>query len=181
MVDIDMNWRNCVIPLRCFGRDPDTVLKMSLAYMQGAKDAGVACCMKHFPGDGCDERDQHLATTCNDRNCEERDASYGKVYRGMIDAGVPSVMVGHITLPAYSRALRPGIRDEDILPATVAPELLQGLLRDKLGFNGLIITDATHMVGITSRMPRREFIPRMLMSGCDMSCTAGTTRRTWAI
>ena len=181
MVDIDMNWRNCVIPLRCFGRDPNTVLKMSLAYMQGAKDAGVACCMKHFPGDGCDERDQHLATTCNDRNCEERDASYGKVYRGMIDAGVPSVMVGHITLPAYSRALRPGIRDEDILPATVAPELLQGLLRDKLGFNGLIITDATHMVGITSRMPRREFIPRMLMSGCDMSCTAGTTRRTWAI
>lgn len=101
-----MNWRNCVIPLRCFGRDPDTVLKMSLAYMQGAKDAGVACCMKHFPGDGCDERDQHLATTCNDRNCEERDASYGKVYRGMIDAGVPSVMVGHITLPAYSRAVR---------------------------------------------------------------------------
>ncbi|MGN1019756.1 MAG: glycoside hydrolase family 3 protein [Aristaeellaceae bacterium] len=168
IVDVDVNWRNCIIPTRSFGRDPDTVLQMSLQYFRGATDAGVACCMKHFPGDGCDERDQHLVTTCNDRTCEEWDATYGKIYQGMIDAGVQSVMVGHITLPAYSRALSPGIRDEDILPATVAPELLHGLLRGKLGFNGLIITDATHMVGITGRMRRHDFIPRMLMSGCDM-------------
>lgn len=141
---------------------------MSLEYLRGASDAGVACCMKHFPGDGCDERDQHLVTTVNDRTCAQWDASYGRIYQGMIDAGVQSVMVGHIALPAYSRALCPGIRDEDILPATVAPELLNGLLRQKLGFNGLIISDATHMVGITGRLPRREFIPRMLMSGCDM-------------
>lgn len=168
VVDIDVNWRNCVIPLRCFGNDPDTVLEMSKAYMQGAHDAGVACCMKHFPGDGCDECDQHLVTTVNDRSVEEWDATYGKVLKGMIDAGVPSIMIGHIALPAYSRALRPGIRDEDILPATVAPELLQDLLRDKLGFNGLVITDASHMVGITSRMRRHDFIPQMLMAGCDM-------------
>ncbi len=168
VVDIDVNWRNCVIPMRCFGCDPDTVLNMSLAYMRGTKDAGIACCMKHFPGDGCDERDQHLVTTCNDRTCDEWDATYGKVYRGMIEAGVPSVMVGHITLPSYSRAFCPDIHDSEIMPATIAPELLQGLLRGKLGFNGLIITDATHMVGITSRLRRRDFIPRMLMSGCDM-------------
>lgn len=168
IVDVDFNWRNCIIPTRCFGQDPDTVLRMSLEYLRGASDAGVACCMKHFPGDGCDERDQHLVTTVNDRTCAQWDASYGRIYQGMIDAGVQSVMVGHIALPAYSRALCPGIRDEDILPATVAPELLNGLLRQKLGFNGLIISDATHMVGITGRLPRREFIPRMLMSGCDM-------------
>ncbi|MGN1024939.1 MAG: glycoside hydrolase family 3 protein [Faecousia sp.] len=168
VVDVDFNWRNCIIPTRGFGSDPDMVLRMSLEYFRGASDAGVACCMKHFPGDGCDERDQHLVTTYNDRTCEEWDASYGKIYRGMIDAGVQSVMIGHIALPAYSRALCPGIRDEDILPATVAPELLQGLLREKLGFNGLIITDATHMVGITGRMCRHDAIPRMLMSGCDM-------------
>ncbi len=168
IVDIDFNWRNCIIPTRCFGTDPDQVLEMSLEYLRGANDAGVACCMKHFPGDGCDERDQHLVTTINDKSCEEWDASYGKVYKGMIDAGVPSVMVGHIALPSYSRALCPGIKDEEIMPATVAPELLQGLLREKLGFNGLIITDATHMVGITARMRRHDFIPRMLMSGCDM-------------
>ena len=168
VTDIDVNWRNCVIPTRCFGNDPDTVLQMSLAYMRGAHEAGVACCMKHFPGDGCDERDQHLVTTYNDRTVEEWDASYGKVLKGMIDAGIPSIMVGHIALPAYSKALRPGIRDEDILPATVAPELLGDLLRGKLGFNGLVITDATHMVGITGRLPRREFIPKMIEAGCDM-------------
>lgn len=168
VVDIDINWRNCVIPTRCFGNNPDTVLKMSLEYMRGAKEAGVACCMKHFPGDGCDERDQHLVTTINTLSCEEWDESFGKVYQGMIDAGVPSVMIGHIAQPAYSRKLCPGIKDEDIMPATVAPELLQGLLREKLGFNGLVITDATHMVGITSRMRRHDFIPKMIMSGCDM-------------
>ncbi|MGN0314243.1 MAG: glycoside hydrolase family 3 N-terminal domain-containing protein [Fusicatenibacter sp.] len=168
IVDVDYNWRNCIIPTRSFGKDPDTVLKMSLEYLKGASDAGVACCMKHFPGDGCDERDQHLVTTYNDKSCEEWDASYGRIYRGMIDAGVKSVMIGHIALPSYSRALCPGIKEEEIMPATVAPELLQGLLREKLGFQGLIITDATHMVGITGRMRRHDFIPRMLMSGCDM-------------
>lgn len=168
IVDIDLNWRNCVIATRAFGNDPDKVLEMGLAYMKGAHKAGVACCMKHFPGDGCDERDQHLVTTVNDLSCEDWDATFGKVYRGMIDAGVPSVMVGHIQQPAYSRALRPGIKDEEIMPATAAPELLQGLLRGKLGFNGLIITDATHMVGITGKVRRHESIPAMLMAGCDM-------------
>jgi len=168
IVDIDLNWRNCVIATRAFGNDADKVLEMSLAYMKGAHEEGVACCMKHFPGDGCDERDQHLVTTVNDLSCEEWDATFGKVYKGMIDAGVPSVMIGHIQQPAYSRALRPGIHDEEIMPATVAPELLQDLLRGKLGFNGLIVTDATHMVGITGKVRRHDSIPAMLMAGCDM-------------
>ncbi len=168
VVDVDLNWRNCIIPTRCFGNDVDRVLEMSLEYMRGAKDAGVACCMKHFPGDGCDERDQHLATTVNTLSCEEWDESFGKIYQGMIDAGVPSIMIGHIMLPSYSRKLRPGIADNEIMPATIAPELLQDLLRGQLGFNGMIITDATHMVGITSKKRRHDFIPEMLMSGCDM-------------
>ena len=168
VVDIDYNWRNCVIPTRCFGNDPELVLKMSLEYMRGAHDAGLATCMKHFPGDGMDERDQHLVTTVNDMSIEEWDNSFGKVYKGMIDAGVPSVMIGHITQPAYTRKFNPTIKDEDIMPATVSKELLQDLLRGQLGFNGLIVTDATHMVGITSFKKRRDFIPEMLMSGCDM-------------
>ena len=168
VVDVDFNWRNCVIPTRCFGNDPDTVLKMSLEYMRGAHEVGVACCMKHFPGDGLDERDQHLVTTVNTQTCEEWDNSFGKIYKGMIDAGVPSVMIGHITQPAYTRKFNPTIKDEEIMPATVSKELLQDLLRGQLGFNGLIVTDATHMVGITSWEKRRDFLPKMLMSGCDM-------------
>lgn len=168
VVDIDMNWRNCVIPMRSFGNDPDMVAKMGLAYMRGAHDAGIACCMKHFPGDGCDERDQHLVTSCNSLDCKTWDETFGKVYSTLIEAGIPSIMVGHITLPSYSRFFCPDIKDEDILPASISPELLQNLLRKKLGFNGLIISDSTQMAGITSRLCRCDYLPRMLMSGCDM-------------
>lgn len=168
VVDINVNWRNCVVSNRCFGSDADLVLEMSKAYLQGANDAGVAACMKHFPGDGCDERDQHIVTTVNDRSYEDWMNTYGKVYKGMIDAGVQSVMVGHIQAPEVSRRLRPGIADEDIMPATMAPELLQDMLRGILGFNGLIITDATHMVGLTGKVRRRDFVPGVIAAGCDM-------------
>ncbi len=168
IVDINKNWRNCVVSSRCFSSEAQDVLDMSLEYMRGAKDAGLASCMKHFPGDGLDERDQHIVTTINTMDCDEWDQTFGKVYEGMIDAGVPSVMIGHIQLPSYSRKLVPGIKDEDIMPATLSKELLQGLLREKLGFNGLIITDATHMVGLTAKMKRSLIIPTTIACGCDM-------------
>lgn len=168
IVDINKNWRNCVISNRCFSSEADQVLEMSLEYMRGAKDAGVASCMKHFPGDGLDERDQHIVTTINTMDCEEWDQTFGKVYEGMIEAGIPSVMIGHIQLPSYSRKLVPGIKDEEIMPATLSKELLQGLLREKLKFNGLILTDATHMVGLTSKMKRSLIMPTAIACGCDM-------------
>ena len=168
IVDIDYNWRNCIIATRAFGNDPEKVLQNGLAYLRGAKEAGLAACMKHFPGDGCDERDQHIITTINDRTCEEWMEGYGKVYRGLIEAGVESVMVGHIQAPELSRKYRPDIKDEEIMPATMAPELLQDLLRGELGFNGLITTDATHMVGLTGKVRRRDLVPGVIEAGCDM-------------
>jgi beta-N-acetylhexosaminidase len=168
VTDILYNWRNCVVSERSFGNDPDTVLRMARAYMRGANDAGIACCTKHYPGDGLDERDQHIVTTINSLSCEEWDESFGKVYKGLIDDGIPSLMVGHIQLPSYSRKLRPGIKDQDIMPATVAEELLKDLLRDRLRFNGVVITDATHMVGLTAKMKRSEFIPGAIEAGCDL-------------
>ena len=86
---------------------------------------------------------------------EEWDATYRKIWEWGIGAGIESIMVGHIMLPEYSRKLRPGIEDADILPATVSPELLTDLLRNDLGFNGVILTDASIMVGLTSALPAR--------------------------
>ena len=166
--DVVSNWRNTIVNTRAFGNDPEKVTALSKAYMEEMHRLGIACAAKHFPGDGSEERDQHLVTGCNDLSAEEWDASFGKVYKALIDAGLESVMVGHICQPSYSRKLRPGIKDEDIMPATLAPELLGDLLRKNLGFNGLILTDASHMIGLTAAAARRDVVPGVIAAGCDM-------------
>lgn len=78
------------------------------------------------------------------------------------------IMAGHIALPEYQKQLDPALTDTDILPATLAPELLQGLLKGRLGFNGVVITDASHMLGMTSAMRREDYVPGAIAAGCDM-------------
>lgn len=168
VVDIDFNFRNPITNTRTYGSNPDTVMNMSRAYLKGCQEQDICAAVKHFPGDGVDERDQHLLTSVNSLSCEEWDASYGKVYQSLIDDGAKTVMIGHIRQPAYSRRLKPGIQDGDILPASLSEELLNGLLRGKLGFNGLIITDATTMAGMTAAMPRDKAVPGAIAAGCDM-------------
>ena len=124
--------------------------------------------IKHWPGDGTEERDQHLVLGENLLSVEEWEESFGKVYRNHIENGVDSIMAGHIALPEYQKALVPGLEDKDILPATLAPELINGLLKEKLGFNGLVLTDATHMLGMTSAMRREDYVPQAIAAGCDM-------------
>lgn len=128
----------------------------------------MAACCKHFPGDGTEENDQHLLMGINNMTCEEWDNTFGKVYKAMIDDGIMSIMAGHIALPNYSKKLRPQLKDEDILPATLAPELISGLLKDKMGFNGLVVTDASHMIGMFAAMPRKDQVPGAIAAGCDM-------------
>ena len=168
IVDITYNWHNPAISTRAFGNDPDMVLSFALEYFRGISESGIACAMKHFPGDGVDERDPHIATSVNSLSCEEWDATYGKVYRGMIDAGVQSLMPGHIMMPAYQKKFNPDMKPEDALPATLSKELLTDLLRGQLGFNGLIVSDASHMVGLAGRAKRSELVPQSIMAGCDM-------------
>lgn len=168
IVDINRNWRNPIISNRCFSNDPDVVLEMSLAYMKGIQESGIAPAAKHFPGDGIDERDQHLSFAPNHLSCEEWDATFGKVYQGLIDAGLPSIMAGHIHQPAYSKFFNPELKDEDLLPATLSKELITDLLRGKLGFNGVVVTDASHMVAMTSAMKRSDMLPTAIAAGCDL-------------
>lgn len=168
IVDIDRNWRNPIISSRSFGQDPDKVLTLSLAYMKGIQESGILPAAKHFPGDGIDERDQHLSFSINSLSTEEWDKTFGKVYSGLIDAGLPSIMAGHIHMPAYSKYFDPELKDEDFLPATLSKELITDLLRCKLNFNGLVVTDASHMIGLTGAMKRSELLPTSIAAGCDL-------------
>ncbi|MGN0297875.1 MAG: glycoside hydrolase family 3 protein [Lachnospiraceae bacterium] len=166
--DIYMNWRNTIVNTRSFGDNADQVIMNIRAYIQGIHQSNIACCCKHFPGDGVEERDQHLVLGVNDLSVEEWNNSFRKVYQTMIDEGLESIMVGHIALPEMSRKLRPGIKDEEIMPATLAPELLTDLLRGEMGFNGVVITDASHMAGIACMEKREIAVPKAIASGCDM-------------
>lgn len=168
IIDIDYNFRNPITNTRTFGSDPERVKQMGVAYVEAVQAEGVAASIKHFPGDGVDERDQHLVTSVNTLSCAEWDATYGAIYKACIDAGALTVMIGHIMLPEYSRALRPGIADADILPASLAPELTTTLLRERLGFNGLVVSDATSMAGMMIPMPRAQAVPQSIAAGCDM-------------
>ncbi|MEG1426155.1 MAG: glycoside hydrolase family 3 N-terminal domain-containing protein [Oscillospiraceae bacterium] len=168
IIDIDYNFRNPITNTRTFGSCPDRVKNFGVAYVQEVQKLGVAASIKHFPGDGRDERDQHLVTSINDFSCEEWDATYGAAYQAGIDAGALTVMVGHIMQPAYSRKLVPGIRDEDIMPGTLSRELMNDLLRGKLGFNGLICTDACTMAGFTIAMARDKAVPESIARGADI-------------
>jgi beta-N-acetylhexosaminidase len=168
VADIDLNFRNPITNTRTFGANAGRVAAMAAAAVRGIQENGVAATVKHFPGDGVDERDQHLVTTINSLSCEDWDDTYGLVYRTCIAAGVKAVMVGHIALPAYSRRLRPGIDDEDILPASLAYEIATTLLREKLGFNGLVVTDATVMAGMVMAMERSKAVPGAIAAGCDV-------------
>ena len=167
--DIHYNWQNTEVVARAFGNDPKRVAEMSKAYLDGAHTIeGFACAAKHFPGNGQDFRDAHIANNINSFNEEEWMNTYGYVYKTLIDADLDAIMGGHIMMPEYMRGINPEIKDEEMLPATLCPEIMTGLLRDKLGFNGMVVTDASHMVAMTDRMTRKEMLPASINAGCDM-------------
>lgn len=167
--DILYNWENTEIVSRAFGGDPQRVARMSAAYLEGAHtNPGFACAAKHFPGNGQDFRDAHLSNNVNYFDVEKWDATYGMVYKTLIDKGLDAIMGGHIMLPEYAKAINPDLKDEDMMPATLSPEIMTELLRNRLGFNGMVVTDASHMVGMTNRMTRREMLPLSINAGCDM-------------
>ena len=159
VVDLDLNFRNPITNVRTYGSDVERVIKNAKEYIQAFHDNGIMTSIKHFPGDGVDERDQHLLTSINSLSVDNWKKTFGKVYQELIDFGSKAVMVGHIAFPAYSG---------DEMPATLSPQLLQDLLRNELGFNGLTITDATPMVGFCSAMKRSEAVPYTIQAGCDM-------------
>ncbi|MBP1965468.1 glycoside hydrolase family 3 protein [Paenibacillus aceris] len=169
VLDINYNHQNPIVNTRAFGDTPEVVETYALPTLAGVQESGrMAACVKHWPGDGMDDRDQHKVLTVNDMPMQRWRETYGHVYRSAFDAGVKSVMSAHIALPAYYEEL--GITDvrTKYTPGSLSYELNVKLLREELGFNGLVISDATAMVGMTSWGSRRELVPQCIASGVDM-------------
>lgn len=169
IVDINRNWRNPIISTRTWSQDVEQTLELSLEYMRGIMESGIAPAAKHFPGDGIDERDQHLSFAPNWLSKEDWDATFGRVYGGLFEAGLPSIMAGHIALPEYVRYFNPEATTEELyMPATLSKYILTDLLRGEMKFNGLVVTDASHMVAMTSAMKRSEMLPTAIAAGSDL-------------
>ena len=173
--DVYSNPEASVIGPRSFGSDPSTTGLLSAAYARGMGDAGVLCTAKHFPGHGSADQDSHGHLPRIDVSLDqllERDLI---PYRILVREGIPAIMTGHLAFPRITGSLT---------PASLSPFFLQGVLRQKLGFRGLVITDDMEMEGVLADgMDTAEACRRALEAGNDMvliSHTPATQERTWA-
>jgi beta-N-acetylhexosaminidase len=168
VIDLNIAWRSAIVGTRSYGDDIDKVERHALAQIEAFQANGVAATVKHWPGEGYDDRDQHLVTTINPLDNEAWEDVFGRLYRKAIDAGVMSVMSAHIALPRYILAQNPDAGGEAYRPASLSRELTHELLREKLGFNGLVVSDATPMAGLGDWGAREDTIPALINAGCDV-------------
>ncbi|MEW9547797.1 glycoside hydrolase family 3 protein [Nonomuraea sp. NPDC050783] len=158
--DVNSNPDNPVIGLRAFGADPALVARHTRAFVRGLQAAGVAACVKHFPGHGDTSVDSHhgVPVVAGDRVEEAL-----LPFREAIREGVKAVMTGHLLVPSYDAEL----------PATLSPKLLTGLLREELGFDGLIVTDGIEMAAVTAAYGIGGASARAIAAGADAICVGG--------
>ncbi|SEP79432.1 beta-N-acetylhexosaminidase [Microlunatus flavus] len=159
-VDVNSNPDNPVIGIRSLGADADLVARHGVAWVEGLQATGVAGCAKHFPGHGDTGQDSHLALPVVDRSPAELRERELVPFVATVGAGVRAVMTSHILLPQV---------DPDA-PATFSRRVLTGLLREELGFDGVVVTDALDMAGASSPGGLGESAVRALASGCDLLC-----------
>lgn len=163
VVDVNANPANPVIGERSFGADPAGVARLAGAWLRGAMSAGVAGCLKHFPGHGDTLEDSHHALPCVDKSLAELQTVDLFPFSAL--AGLtPAVMSAHIVYPQL---------DPD-RPATLSPVLLQGLLRGSLGYDGVVITDALMMKAVHERWGPARAAVMALAAGADMPLAQGT-------
>ncbi len=163
-VDVNSNPANPVIGVRSFGEDADTVIKYSIPELEGMTEAGVAPCVKHFPGHGDTDVDSHLGLPTVDKTRSELDMLELKPFMAAADAGVPFIMTSHSMFPKI---------DEE-RPATLSHELLTELLRKDLGFDGVIVTDCLEMGAIKNTFGTAKGAVMAAEAGADMLCISQT-------
>ena len=168
--DIDMNYQNPIMNIRTLGSNANKVKRYATIQAKTFQHYGLIACAKHFPGDGVDYRDQHLHPSVNSLTAKRWRLTYGSIYKNLIKNDLLSIMVGHILLPSIEKEIDPNLKDNQCLPASLSSNLIQGLLRKELDFNGLVITDATIMGGYTMMMNRKKALVTSINSGIDMFC-----------
>jgi beta-N-acetylhexosaminidase len=184
VVDVNNNEANPVISVRSYGEDPAEVARMAVAFTEGAQGGGVIATAKHFPGHGDTAVDSHRGLPVVNVGRERLDAIELVPFRAAIAAGVGSVMIAHIGLPqldpttvsplAAGTHLKPGYADTEVivpdatLPATLSSAVVGGLLRRDLGFDGIVVTDALDMSGLTIYFTPGEAAVRTVLAGADM-------------
>ena len=172
VVDLCLNWLNPVVSIRALGQSPERVAELAAALIRGCQDHGLSATAKHFPGDGVDFRDQHLCVAVNALSEEEWHATFGHVYEICFGAGVHAVMAGHVALPWMEPKTGTGRAP---LPATTSRPILDGLLREKLGFEGVIVSDALIMAGFRGKASSREdLIVEAFNAGIDVMLWPGS-------
>ncbi len=159
-VDVNNNPANPVINSRSFGEDKYWVAKLGIAYMRGLQQNGVMACAKHFPGHGNTNVDSHKDLPLINQSLEQLDTLELYPFRKLIDAGVKSIMVAHLEVPALDTTPH--------VPTTLSKNAVTGLLKQKLGYKGLIFTDALGMQGVTKYFPSGETDLRAFMAGNDV-------------
>ncbi|HLL76890.1 MAG TPA: glycoside hydrolase family 3 N-terminal domain-containing protein [Pyrinomonadaceae bacterium] len=184
VVDVNNNAANPVINVRSYGEDPQLVAQMAAAFVRGAQCGGVVATAKHFPGHGDTSVDSHRGLPVIDLPRARLDAVELVPFRAAIEAGVGAVMSAHIGLPQIDatkvqplprpQGYRPSYADSEVLvegatlPGTLSPQVLTGILRRDLGFDGMIVTDALDMSGLTIYFTPGESAVRSLLAGADM-------------
>jgi len=166
VVDINGTRHSPIVNTRSFGDDVDRVIAFSSQVMRGIQDHGMIATAKHFPGDGYDDRDQHICTSVNPLSRDDWFRLSGRAFQAVIDAGVMAVMVGHISLPAFDPG--DGSSPDTAPPSPVSRPLITGLLREQMGFEGLVVTDGLNMGGITQWADRETMLAACVNAGCDM-------------
>jgi len=157
VMDVDTNPDNPIIGQRSFSRDPKVVSALGVALLRGMQEAGVAACAKHFPGHGDTDVDSHLALPRLSHEMDRLNAVELLPFEAAVKAGVASVMTAHVVFAAL----------DDAVPATLSPKVLTPLLRDRMGYQGVIISDDLDMKAVADHFPTAEMVRLGLLAGVD--------------
>ncbi len=162
VVDINVNPKNPVIHARSFGEDRDKVTAYGRAYMRGMQDGGIIACSKHFPGHGDTEVDSHKGLPVLPFSRERLDSLELYPFRDQIQHGVEMVMMGHLHIPALDSAV-----------SSISYPIVTKLLREELGFDGMIVTDALTMKGVSENTQSAEIALAAYKAGVDILLKPG--------